>query len=262
VQRVWLPLTLFTGARISFRAVSRVLHVLAHWLGLGKAPWPQTVINWVMRLSIVRMQSVRLLQGAARHLLPVTNGFIWLIDTSITLGTGTLLSVLALDAHHYQVAGVAPGFHHVRCLAVSVSPSWTGERLAALLERVIAGVGRPAASLKDGGSELQRAVDVLRERGLGSPVIDDISHAVATLLKRRDEKHPQFATFLSACGRVSNRLKHTVLACLTPPKVHTKARFMYVHRLVRWADRVLGLSPAGRAKAGSVLAQLRMGLDD
>jgi hypothetical protein len=262
VQRVWLALTLFAGARISFRAVSRVLHVLADGLGIAKAPCPQTVINWVMRLSVVRLQSVKRLQGAARHLIPFTNGLIWMIDTSITLGTGKLLSVLALDAHHYPLAGGAPGFHHVRCVAVAVSPSWSGERLAALLERVILVVGRPAAYLKDGGSELKRAVDVLSERGLGSPVIDDISHAVANMLKRRYETHPQFAPFLSACSRVSSRLKHTVLACLTPPKVQTKSRFMNVHRLVRWADRVLGLLPAGRAKAGSVLSKLRTCLDD
>jgi hypothetical protein len=261
-HRVWLTLTLFAGARISFRAVSRVLHVLADWLGIGKAPCPQTVINWLMRLSVVRMQSVRLLQGAARHPIPFTNGLIWMIDTSITLGTGKLLSVLALDAYHYQLAGVAPGFQHVRCIAVAVSPSWTGDRLADLLERVIAVVGRPTAYLKDGGSELKKATDVLSERGLGSPVIDDISHAVANMLKRRYEKHPQFATFLSACGRVASRLKHTVLACLPPPTVHTKSRFMNVHRLVRWADRVLGLLPAGRAKAGSVLAKLRTCLDE
>ena len=261
-HRVWLTLTLFARAHISFRAVSRVLHVLADWLGIGKAPCPQTVLNWVMRLSMVRMQSVKLLQGAARHLSPFTNGLIWMMDTSITLGTGKLLSVLALDAHHDQLAGCAPGFQHVRCIAVAVSPSWTGERVAALLERVIAVVGRPAAYLKDGGSELKKATDVLSERGLGSPVIDDISHAVANMLKRRYEKHPQFSTFLSACGQVSGRLKHTVLACLTPPKVQTQSRFMNVHRLVRWADRVRGLLPAGRAKAGSVLAKLRTCLDD
>jgi hypothetical protein len=261
-HRVWLTLTLFVGARISFRAVSRVLHMLADWLGIGKAPCPQTVINWVMRLSVVRMQSVKLLQGTTRHLIPFTNGLIWMIDTSITLGTGKLLSVLAIDAHHYQLAGCAPGFQHVRCVAVAVSPAWSGERLADLLERVISVVGRPAAYLKDGGSELQKATDVLSERGLGSPVIDDISHAVANMLKRRYATPPRFATFLSACGRVSSRLKHTVLACLSPPKVQPKSRFMHVHRLVRWADRVLGLLPAGRAKAGSVVAKLRACLDD
>ena len=261
-HRVWLTLTLCARAHSSFRAVSRVLPVLADWLGLGKAPCPQTVINWVMRLSVVRLPSVKLLQGAARPLSPLPNGLLWMIDTRITLGTGKLLSVLALEAHHDPLAGCAPGFQHVRGIAVAVSPSWTGERLAERRERVIAVVGRPAASLKDGGSELNKATAVLSERGLGSPVLDDIAPAVANMLKRRDETHPQFSTFLSACGQVAGRLKPTVRACLTPPKVHTPSRFMHVHRLVRWADRVRGLLPAGRAKAGSVLAQWRTCLDD
>jgi hypothetical protein len=261
-QRVWLALTLFAGARISFRAVSRVLRVLAHRLGIGKAPCPPTVINWVTRLAVVRRQSGKRLQGAARPLLPLTHGLIWLIDTSITLGTGQLLSVLALDAHHDQLAGGAPGFPHVRCVAVAVSPSWIGERLADRLGRVISVVGRPAASLKAGGSERQQAVGLLTERGLGSPVIDDISHAVANMRKRRYETHPQCATLLSACSRVSSRLKPPVLACLPPPKVHTTARCMHVHRVVRWADRLLSLSPAGRAKGGAVLAKLRSCLDE
>jgi hypothetical protein len=36
-----------------------VLSLLAAWLGLAKAPCPQTVINWVMRLSIVRIEAAR-----------------------------------------------------------------------------------------------------------------------------------------------------------------------------------------------------------
>src|SRR6516162_4402555 len=97
-HRVWLTLTLFARAHLSVRAVSRVLHVLADWLGIGKAPCPPTVINWVRRLSLVRLQSVKLLQGAARPLLPLTNGLLWMIDTRLPRGTGQLLSVLALEA--------------------------------------------------------------------------------------------------------------------------------------------------------------------
>jgi hypothetical protein len=127
-HRVWLALPLFAGARISFRAVSRVLHVLADWLGIAKAPCPQTIITWVMRLSVVRLQSVQLLQGPARRLLPFPNGLIWLIDISITLGAGKLCSGLAFDAHPYHLAGCAPGLQHVRCVAVAGSPSWSGAR--------------------------------------------------------------------------------------------------------------------------------------
>ncbi len=261
VNLVFLALQLVLVARIGFRAVSRVLSLLAEVLGIKKAPCPQTIINWVTRLSLVRIQSARMLQGAALSQAPFSNGLIWMIDVSIALGAGKMVAVVALDAQHHHRTQVAPGLQQVRCLAVSVAVSWTGDTLADLLKRLIAVMGRPAAYLKDGGSDLHKAIDVLEAQGLASPSIDDISHAVANMLKRRYHDHPQFATFMSACGRVSGKLKHTLLACLAPPTVHTKARFMNVHRLVTWADRLLTLSPAGGAKAGSSLAKLRACLD-
>ena len=51
VDLVLLALQLFFVARIGFRAVSRVLSVLAMALGIQKAPCPQTIINWVTRLA-------------------------------------------------------------------------------------------------------------------------------------------------------------------------------------------------------------------
>ena len=64
VDLVFLALQLFLVARIGFRAVSRVLSLLALALGIHKAPCPQTIINWVTRLSIVRIQSARMLKGS------------------------------------------------------------------------------------------------------------------------------------------------------------------------------------------------------
>lgn len=262
VDVVLLALQLFLVARIGFRAVSRVLSLLAWALGIQQAPCPQTIINWVMRLSIVRIEAARTLKGLPLSQAPFTNGLIWMLDISIGLGTGKILAVLALDAHHHRLAPGALALEHVRCIGVSVADSWTGETIADVLGRLIAQMGRPAAYLKDGGSDLHKAADLLGDKGLSSPCLDDISHAVAGMLKRVYQDHPSFETFLSACGRVSGTLKHTILACLAPPKVRTKARFMQVHRLVTWADRVLKLSPAGGAKTGSTLAKLRVCLDE
>ena len=69
-ELVFLALQLFLVARIGFRAVSRVLSLLAWALGLKKAPCPQTIINWVMRLVMVRIDSARLLPGVPRRLAP------------------------------------------------------------------------------------------------------------------------------------------------------------------------------------------------
>lgn len=258
---VWLALILFTVAHISFRAVSRVLAVLAGALGIEKPPCVQTIINWVTRLSLVRIQMASCLNGPLLPCLPSSNGFIWMIDISIALGTGKILAILALRADHHDIEPDAPGLGNVHCIAVSVASSWTGEAIAAFLDRVIAVTGPPAAFLKDAGADLQKGVRMLSEQGNPSLCIDDISHFIANLLKWRYVDHPMFETFLSTCGRICANLKQTILACLTPPKTQTKARFMNVHRLVRWAERLLKLSPPGGAPKGSVLSKLRANID-
>jgi hypothetical protein len=262
VDVVWLSLRRFLEVRISFRAVSRVLHVLAADLGIARAPCVQSVINWVMRLSMVRIECARELRSLPLPHAPFSNGLIWLIDLSIALGSGKILAVLALDAHHHALCDGALALAHTHCIAVSVADSWTGAAIAEVLKRLIAQMGRPAAYLKDAGSELHKAVDLLGEPHLHSPSIDDLSHAVASMLKRYYQNHPAFERFVSACGRISGKLKQTLLACLAPPTVRTKARFMNVHRLFSWAEQLLQLSPAGGAKAGSILARLRACLDE
>ncbi len=262
VDVVRLALHLFLEARISFRAVCRVLALLASDLGITRAPCPQTVINWIIRLSIVRIECARGLRGFPLAQVPFSNGLIWMIDVSIGLGSGKILAVLAIDAHHHQLVGAASALAHVHCIGVSVGESWTGDAIADVLDRLMAQMGRPAAYLKDGGSELHKAADVLEARGLGSPCIDDISHAAAGMLKHYYQHHPAFERFLSACGRVSGTLQQTILACLAPPTVRTKARFLNVHRLFTWAERLLHLSPPGGAKTGSLLARLRSCMDE
>lgn len=251
VDMVFLALPLFFVARIGFRAVSRVLSLLAWLLGIKKAPCPQTVINWVLRLSIVRIEAARSLKGLPLSQAPFTHGLSWMIDISIGLGTGKMLAVLAFDAQHHQRTPGALSLEHVHCIGGCVAEAWTGETIAELLGRLIAQMGRPVAYLKDGGGDLHKAVALLRDKERSSPCIDDISHAAAGMLKRAYQDSPSFATFLSTCGRVSGKRKHTILACLAPPNVRTKARVMNVHRLFTWADRVLKLSPAGGAKSGS-----------
>jgi len=255
---VFLALQLFLMARIGFRAVSRVLGVLAPYLGLSKRPCAQTISNWVSRLSLVRMRGAAPSETAGGVF---AHGYILLLDISIGLGQGKILTILALDPRHHGVVTGAPLLKHTRCLAVAVADTWNGESICALLREVIAQFGAPVAYLKDGGTDLAKAVRLLHTPGLITPSIDDLSHYAANLLKHAFELDPHYQAFLEACGRVSRRLKQTVLACLAPPKVSTKARFMNLHRLVRWADQLLKQSPRGRAATGSLLQKLRDSLD-
>ena len=254
---VYIVLLLFCVARIGFRAISRVLGVLAGFLGLKKAPCHQTVIDIVCRLSISRIQNAASLLKTA-----CPAGFIFIMDISIALGAGKILALLAVRADHYAVHGSAPALQDVHCVAVKVSASLTGEVVAGFLSEAIKAVGRPAAILKDAGTELAKSVNILGEQGLVIPSIADISHVIANFLKREYGNHPMLDPFLSACGKASKRLKQTILACMAPPKVSTKARFMNLHRLVEWAEKILKHSPPGKSAEGSIIEKLRKCLND
>ena len=56
------------------------------------------------------MQSLQQFRVTANSGTPLSNGFIWLIDISIGLGVGKILTVLALDAHHHCKNSGAPTF--------------------------------------------------------------------------------------------------------------------------------------------------------
>jgi hypothetical protein len=86
----------------------------------------QTLINWVLRLTIVRIDAARTVRGLPLDPAPFPNGLIWMIDSSIGLGSGKIVAVLALDAHHHQLESGAPALRHVHCIGVAVADSWTG----------------------------------------------------------------------------------------------------------------------------------------
>jgi len=187
---VFLTLQLFVVARIGFRAISRVLALMAPQLGLAKPPCTQTIINWVTRLAIVRMKDDMPPVDLRTGIPLFSQGFILLLDASIGLGKGKIMTVLALDANHYWLNPGAPSLQNVKCVAVSVADTWTGETIAALLQKIIARIGSPVAYLKDGGTDLGKAVRLLNEKGFPGLSIDDISHLVANLLKHEYQEHP------------------------------------------------------------------------
>lgn len=257
-ELIFISLRLFLVGHVGFRAISRVFGILQTYLGITKPPSPQTIINWVTRYSLSKIWNYNGLPSVSFDRDKFVNGAVWMIDTSIALGAGKILAVLELKIDHYKNNEGAPTLENINCVAISVANSWTGESIANFLQRVILVTGKPAAYLKDGGLDLMKGVRLLNERGFSSFSIDDISHVVANLLKKEYTKHPSYDGFISACGQVSKKIKQTTLAFFAPPKVSTKARFMNIHRMVKWAEMVLKHSPRGRVSKGSVVSKLRI----
>ena len=258
---IHIVLSLFIIGHIGFRAISRVISILSPYLGIqDSSPCHQTIINWVTRYSLAKIWTYSGPPSLVFEKNKIINGAIWIIDESIGLGVGKILTVLELKIDHHSTHESPPTLRDVNCVAISVAPSWTGETIADFLQQVIQITGKPASFLKDGGTNLEKGVRLLNERGFFCHSIDDVSHIVANLLKKEYTKHPSYGSFISICGQASKKMKQTLLAALCPPKVSTKARFMNIQRLVKWANLILKHSPRGRASEGSIISKLRKSL--
>lgn len=253
---IFVAVTLFVHVGLSFRGIANTLKVLKEHLNLKKAPSHQTVINWVERYSIVAMKKASNFIGPQILSIPFCNGLVWMVDISIGLGQEKILTVLGVKIDHH-LHNEAITHRDVYCMGVAVKKSWTGELIADFLKKLIGICGRPAAYLKDGGTDIKKSVDLLTEQNFGSFVIQDVSHYCANLLKHFYEEHPLFQEFLTLCGTISKKFKQSILACMAPPTTSHKARFMNVGILFKWAQRLLKHSIVGRAKEGSLLETFR-----
>jgi hypothetical protein len=182
-----------------------------------------------------------------------SSGWIWIIDSSVFTANGSVLSVVAIPANFYadaDNAGKTINIKDVTFVAGRVRKSWNGDTVREFLEEVISCHGRPSAILRDQGSDLQRADRLMSEDGIDIDCIRDISHFVAIIIRMEYEDHKLLQAFLSTLGMISTRLKQTVLGFFAPPSRTTKARYMNISRLLKWAKRILAMKPVASSAGG------------
>lgn len=251
---IYLALLLFCSARISFRGVARILGVLGQVFGWTIQRSPQTIINYVQRLVIVRLRKPPLPaigDCSVRSLF--SNGWIWIVDTTVFTANGSALAVVAIPADFYSDADKEEktlGLKDVAFVAGRVRKSWNGDSVREFLEDMISIHGRPSAILRDQGSDLQRAGRLMSEDGIDIDCIRDISHFVANIIRMEYDDHEQLHSFMSILGKISTKVKQTVLGFFAPPSRTTKARYMNIYRLLKWAQRILALNPSATSPAG------------
>jgi hypothetical protein len=88
--------------------------------------------------------------------------------------------------------------------------------------------------VSDQGNNLKRAIKLL-----GVPHIPDISHAVATCLKKTFKELQAYKDFSASVSLIKAKLGLCEYSFLRPPKQRTKSRFMNQEKIVNWAQIIL-----------------------
>jgi hypothetical protein len=154
----------------------------------------------------------------------------------------------------------AIGLHDCECIGIKISTQWNGPLVKDALVDIFNKSGKPTAILKDGGTDLNKGVQLYREAEKAKQiwVLDDVGHVAGNALKAEFAAQAMFLKFLEVIRKGSARIRQTTLARLLPPKIRTKGRFQGITAVAEWAYKLLDLMGGqGRAKEDSELDQLR-----
>lgn len=224
---------------VSYRSVPRVLTLFNAATGQATAWVPHftSVINWILRLGL----------GLLKQVTPIAQPWLAIIDHSIDIGTKKALVVLRVPVDVLSRKNGAIQLQDCECIGLHISETVNGDSVALELGEIFQQAGTPAAIIKDCDRTLNKGVNLWREKQDGDiPVIEDVSHVMASALKKQYEDTDDYRKFTSLISKGAKNLRQTALAFLAPPKLRTKGRFLSIGRLGRWGEKLLDVLSTGK----------------
>lgn len=242
-----ISIMLIVNARISFRAVPRVLSCIGFQ---GWIPHFSSTINWVCRVGLASL----------RYMKAPKEDWIAIIDMTLDIAFKKALVILRLPLSIYLKREGSITLEDVTCAGVIVRASWKSEDVAEALHSLLGDEPHLKAIMKDGGSDLAKGVRLWKGEAKRKDVsvISDISHEASNALKADFKDKKSFKQLTRKLKNNATKIYQSPLAYLAPPKLRAKGRFMGISRLGRWLEKIQNLmGGAGRAEKGSLASELR-----
>ncbi len=232
VGHIRLFLEFVLSAATSLRGAARCQNVVKSFFNIPLAmPSWYSGRLWLMRLGYYMLTRPK----------TIADNWIWIIDHTVQIGCEKCFVVLGLRQHHLPKAGQCLQHRHLELIELLPVKQSNGTIVYEQLEAAAKKTGVPRAILCDHGSDIKSGVDQFCEVHLLTSSLYDITHKVACLLKKQLHEDTRWNEFTRFSSQVKSRLQQTRLAHLRPPKQRTKARYMNMAPLLRWAQRLLFL---------------------
>lgn len=167
--------------------------------------------------------------------------WVWIVDHTVQVGAEKCLLIVGVRLSHLSRDDLVLSHEDVEPIALFPVTHSNGEVVFEQLEQAIAKTGVPREILGDQGSDLKVGIELFAQVHPETCYIYDIKHKGATLLKRELHMDETWKAFTQKAAQTKSQVQQTALAFLSPPNQRTKARYMNLAILIRWAQRVLRL---------------------
>jgi len=227
IQLYIYSLTSLRGCEKTFEIFSRIF----------KTPVPSfdSIRMWVYRLGLYELQR--------KH--EFRSDWIFILDHTIELGKVKCLVILGIPATRLEDIGYSLKHEDVEVLDIEIMERSTGDMIYHKLVSLSEQVGTPIQIISDHGSDLKKGIALFLEEHADVIYTYDITHKMASLLKKELENDPKYNKFAEQLSTSLRQMRQTELYFLAPPKQRVKARYLNIDIYVKWAMSVLDYKNRG-----------------
>ena len=228
VVQLFLKIVLSCAA--TQRTTAAVLNLIAPWLpGVEEAPCANTGRMWLLRLGLYELTRKK----------ERADDWVWIMDHTIQLGSWKCLVIVGLRLSAWSSDRRPLCHEDLTLLNLTPMEQATGEAVHQAMAETIAVTGIPREIVSDGGTDLKKGMEFLHQKHPQVAHVHDIKHKTALLIKKELEHNDQWTTFVTQSNKAKLGMTQTTLACLVPPSLKTKARYMNLDTLVAWGCDIL-----------------------
>lgn len=225
-----LFLELVVQGTSSLGSASAALGLVRKYLpGVSRVPTDDCGQMWLLRIGLYEIQRPK------EHV----DDRVWIVDHTVQIGTTKCLLIVSCRLSWWQQELRPLRHQDLEVLALEPVDKSDGEVVRRQLEETAAKVGVPRAIVSDHGADLKRGIAGFRAQHPETSSLYDIAHKLAILLKRELAADERWSAYLKQMGQTKPRLQQTGLACLAPPTLKNKARFMNLENVVGWGVKTL-----------------------
>jgi hypothetical protein len=214
----------------AIRATGGILQKIKSFLGMNlKMPSWYSIRIWLLKLGFFKLQQPK----------GIADDWIWIVDHSIQTGAEKCLVVLGIRAKDLP-RNRALALSDVEPLAVMPVTASDKTVVCAQLNEVAHITGVPYAIISDAGPDLKAGIDAYcMLNPYRTRHIYDVTHWVALQMKSLFEQDESWVSFVEFTSIAQKFMRQTEAAALAPPNQRSKARYLNIDIIIRWAQRIM-----------------------
>lgn len=225
-------LTFVLSSITSLRGAARAFETLT---ALIPVPLPLIPCSWwTGRLWLLRLGLYKLTRPK-----PHADDWVWIADHTVQIGQEKCLLILGIRLSSLRASTCHLTHEDMEPILLCPVRKSTGDVVYEQLEAAVEKTGVPREIMSDHGPDLWAGIRQFCEQHPFTCAVYDITHKAASLVKAFLTSHDTWQRFSRFATRMKQQVTLTDLAVLAPPAQRSKARYMNVHRLGRWAANLL-----------------------